>query len=137
MRRLTLVFGMMLAVQLLAVTAFAQADKLIGRWEGKIQSPQGERPTTATFTKEGDTIVGSMPGMRGGSENKLKDVKVEGNKVTAKAEVDSPQGSITINYTFTLEGDTLKGKGAVDFGGQNFEFDIDLKRAAAASPGTP
>ena len=137
MRRRTLVFGMVLAAHLLAASAFAQADKLLGRWEGKIQSPQGERPTSATFAKEGDAIVGTMPGMRGGSENKLKDVKVEGNKVTAKAEVESPQGSITINYTFTLEGDSLKGKGVVDFGGQNFEFDIDLKRAAAGSPSTP
>ena len=133
MRRLTIVFGMILFTPLLAVSTFAQADKLLGRWEGKIQSPQGERPTSATFKKEGDVIVGSMPGMRQGAENKLKDIKVEGNKVTAKADVESPQGNITINYAFTLEGDTLKGQGTVDFGGQNFTFDIDLKRAAGGS----
>ncbi len=133
MRRLFIVLGIILLVQ---VFAFAQTDKLLGKWEGKIQSPQGERPTTLTFKKEGEVITGKMPGMRPGSENELKEVKVEGNKVTAKANVESPQGAITINYTFTLDGDTLNGQGNVDFGGQNFTFDINLKRASgdAAAP---
>lgn len=141
MRRLYIVLGIILLVQIFAVSGFAQQDKLIGKWEGKIQSPQGERPTTLTFKKEGDTVTGKMPGMRPGSENQLKDIKVDGNKVTAKADVESPQGAITINYTFTLDGDTLNGQGNVDFGGQNFTFDINLKRvkddAQGAAPSQP
>lgn len=117
--------------------AAAQGDKLIGKWEGKVQSPQGERPTSATFTKEGDAIVGKMGGIRPGTEMTLKDVKVDGNKVTAKADVESPQGNLTINYTFTLEGDSLDGQGAIDFGGQSFNFDISLKRASDGAPSAP
>src|SRR5262249_24080635 len=64
---------------------------------------------------------------------------IDGDKITAKAEVEAPQGVITINYSFTLAGETLKGQGSLDFGGQAFTFDIGLKRvsanAAAASAG--
>ncbi|MBX3277305.1 MAG: hypothetical protein KF868_04780 [Acidobacteria bacterium] len=121
-----------------SVAAAAQGDKLIGKWEGKVQSPQGERPTSATFTKEGDAIIGKMGGIRPGAEMTLKDVKIDGNKVTAKADVESPQGNLTINYTFTLEGDSLDGQGAIDFGGQSFNFDISLKRAGeGAAPAAP
>ena len=117
----------------LSVSAFAQTDKLAGRWEGKTQSPQGERATTATFKKEGDAYVGTITGQRG--EMALKDIKLDGDKVTAKAEVETPQGALTINYAFTLQGDALKGTGSLNFGGNPFSFDIDLKRdGASAAP---
>ena len=63
MRRPFIILGMILLIQALAVSAFAQQDKLVGRWEGKIQSPQGERPTTVTFRKEGEAYTGKMPGL--------------------------------------------------------------------------
>lgn len=120
-----------------AASVAAQADKLVGRWEGTLKSPQGERPTSATFTKEGETYAGKMPGIRPGTEMILKEIKVDGSKVTAKADVEGPQGAITINYTFTLEGDALNGQGAIDFSGQSFNFDISLKRAAEGAAGAP
>jgi hypothetical protein len=114
------------AAMCLSISAFAQADRLAGRWEGKTQSPQGERATTATFKKEGDAYVGTITGQRG--EMSLKDIKLDGDKVTAKAEVETPQGALTINYAFTLQGDALKGTGSLNFGGNPFSFDVDLKR---------
>jgi hypothetical protein len=137
MRRLFIVGATALLLQLLVLAAFAQSDKLLGKWEGTIKGPQGDMPTTATFKKEGETVVGSMPSMRPGTELQLKDIKVEGNKVTAKADVETPQGSLTINYSFTLEGDTLNGQGSLNFGGQDIAFDLNLKRAAGAAPSTP
>jgi hypothetical protein len=134
MRRSFIASGIILLIQLLAVSAFAQQDKLAGRWEGKIQSIQGERPTTLTIKKEGEAYTGTMPGLRPGSEIQLKEIKVEGDKVTAKADVETPQGSITINYTFKLEGETLNGEGALDIGGQSMTFDINLKRATGDAP---
>jgi hypothetical protein len=35
---------------------------------------------------------------------------------------------IPIDYTLTIDGDKLKGKGASEFGGQKQEFDIEGKR---------
>ena len=130
-------FGIViLFVQLFTWSALAQDDKLAGRWEGKTSSPQGERDTVANFKKEGGSLTGTITGMQG--DIPLKDIKVDGNKVTAKAEVQTPQATLVINYSFVLEGDALKGKGALDFNGTPFEFEVDLKRAggSAAAPTT-
>lgn len=137
MRRYLSYLAVLTAAVCLGVSAFAQSDKLTGRWEGKTQSPQGERPTTATFKKDGDSYTGTITGQRG--EMPLKDIKLDGDKVTAKAEVETPQGALTITYSFTLQGDALKGTGSLNFGGNPFSFELDLKRngagAAAAGAG--
>ena len=123
-----------ISVQLLSVAVFAQQDKLVGRWEGKAQSPQGERETSLVIRKEGDVYTGVMPGMRQGMEIQLKDFKIDGDKFTAKADIETPQAAITINYSFTLAGETMKGQGSLDFGGQSITIDFDLKRVSADAP---
>jgi hypothetical protein len=135
MRRAIYICGVVctiiISVQLLSVAAFAQQDKLVGRWEGKAQSPQGERETSLVIKKEGDVYTGVMPGMRQGMEIQLKEFKIDGDKVTAKADIETPQATITINYSFTLAGETMKGEGALDFGGQSITIGFDLKRVSA------
>ena len=130
-----------ISVQLLVAAAFAQQDKLVGRWEGKVQAPQGERETNLVIKKEGAVYTGVMPGTRQGMEIQLKDFKIDGDKVTAKADVETPQATITINYSFTLAGETMKGQGSLDFGGQSITIDFDLKRVSAdpgaAAPAAP
>jgi hypothetical protein len=133
MRRLFIAF--ILLIQFPAYSVLAQQDKLEGRWEGKVQTVQGERSTTVIFKKEADGYTGRTPSMRAGQEILIKGIKIDGEKITAKADVDTPQGSVTINYTFTLAGETMKGEGAVDFGGQNFTFDINLKRVSNDTAG--
>lgn len=135
MRRALNVCSIVCAIILLAQVNGLAQDKLAGRWEGKVQSPQGERPTTVIFKKEGDTYIGRTTGLRPGVEIQLKDVKIDGNKVTAKADVETPQATVTISYVFTLEGEIMKGQGALDFSGQGFTFDIDLKRASNDTEG--
>lgn len=115
---------------LLSIPAFAQ-DQLIGRWDGKTQSPRGEQDTTIVFKKEGDAYKGTTTLM--GREVIIKDIKVEGEKLTAKADVETPQATITINYIFTLAGETMKGQGALDFGGQAVTFDMNLKRVSTGT----
>jgi hypothetical protein len=133
MRGLFIAF--ILLIQFPAYSVLAQQDKLEGRWEGKVQTVQGERSTTVIFKKEGAGYTGRTPSMRAGQEILIKEIKIDGEKVTAKADVDTPQGSVTINYTFTLAGETIKGEGAVDFGGQSFTFDINLKRVSNDTAG--
>ena len=133
MRRIFSIPGIAVLALLLTVPALAQPDKLVGLWEGTLQSPQGERPTKAIFKKEGDAYTGKMLGMRG-NEVLLKDVKLDGNKLTAKAEIDTGQGQITINYTLTLEGESLKGQGVLDIAGQSIDIDVSLKRVSTQAP---
>ena len=105
-----------------------QQDKLEGRWAGTVDGFQGQQAAVATFKKEGGQYSGSISGLRPGADAVLKDIKIDGDKVTAKTEVDTPQGAVVVNYAFVVQGDSLKGKGEVDFGGQNYAFNFDLKR---------
>ena len=116
-----------------------QQDRLEGRWAGTVDGFQGQQAAVATFKKEGDNYSGSISGLRPGADAVLKDIKIDGDKVTAKTEVDTPQGAVVVNYSFVVQGDSLKGKGEVEFGGQNYAFNFDLKRGgeAPASATTP
>jgi hypothetical protein len=132
MRRLFIVLATILLVQVLAVAGLAQPDRLQGRWEGTTKSFQGERPTTVILKKEADSYTGTITGMQGTIP--FKDLKVDGDQVTANAEADSPQaGRVTINYKFVLQGETLKGEGAVEVGGQTYNFTLDLKRVSTST----
>ncbi len=61
-------------------------------------------------------------------DEKLKDVKFKDGKLTFSAVRNFAGNTIPIDYTFTIDGDKLKGKGAAEFGGQKTEFDIEGKR---------
>jgi len=138
MRKAVIVIAVVL-IQCFAASGQTK-DKLEGRWSGTVEGIQGKQDATATFKKEGDKYTGSISGLRPGMEAPLKDIKLEGDKLTAKTEVESPQGNVVINYDFVLQAESLKGKGSVDFGGQTYTFDFDLKRggeAASAGAGRP
>ena len=144
MRRPLAVVSVALFIALRFVLAFAQQDQLEGRWQGTVDSIQGQRQATVTFKKEGSGYAGSIAGVRpDGGDVALKDIKLDGDKVTAKSEIEAPQGNVVINYALVLTGDALKGKGEIDFGGQSFTLTIDLKRggppplAGGAPPGQP
>ncbi|HQR32501.1 MAG TPA: hypothetical protein PLK30_07185 [Blastocatellia bacterium] len=132
MRRSMMVWAALLLVQFLAGSALAQA-KLEGRWVGKVKSIQGERDANASFKKEGDNFTGTISGLRPGQDIALKDIKVDGDKVTAIAEVETPMATIVINYKFTLAGDSLNGQGALEFSGNAISFDVELKRDTGAA----
>lgn len=132
MRRLSIFFALIITAQFIYV-GLAQQDRLAGRWQGKVQSLQGERDAAVTFKKEGEGYTGTTTGLRN-EEIPLKEIKVDGNTVTAVATFDTPQGSIAINYKFELAGEELKGEGNIDFNGQTFTLTYNLKRGGEAGP---
>ena len=115
-------------VVLLASTAWAEQDPLQGRWEGMVRAPQGERRATVTFKREGDSYKGAISGVSGTTEVPFKEIKVDGEKVNAKVQVDAPQGSVVVNFDFVLKGETLEGKGELNLGTQKFTFSYEMKR---------
>src|SRR5260370_18823781 len=132
MRRSFIVLATIVLVQVLAVAGMAQQDRVQGRWEGTAKAFQGERPTTVIFKKEADVYTGTITTMQG--QVPFKKIKVDGDNITANAEVDSPQaGRVTINYNFVLHGETLTGEGAVEVGGPNYHFTLDLKRESTST----
>src|SRR5262245_39211185 len=125
MRRAFFFLSVILIVVSAPAIGLAQ-DKLQGRWEGKAQGPQGEMPAVATFKKEADGYSGTISSMRGVTP--LKEIKVDGSNITAQSQVDAGGNVIVINYKFTVQGEKIAGKGELDFGGQTFSFDFDLKK---------
>jgi len=117
-----------------------QPDKLEGRWSGAVDGFQGQQPSVATFKKEGDKYSGAISGLRPGADIPIKDIVIDGDKVTGKTEVETPQGNVVVNYAFVVQGESLKGKAETEYGGQTYTFNFDLKRGgqmpAGAAPAT-
>ncbi|MFY9609117.1 MAG: hypothetical protein WAU45_10960 [Blastocatellia bacterium] len=129
----------LIAVSIILLTqSFSNAqspDKLEGRWAGFVEGLQGKQPAVATFKKDADKYTGTITGLRPGMDASLKDIKLDGDKVTARTEIETPNGNVVINYNFVVQGETLKGKGEAEFGGQTFGFDFDLKRGGEGPAG--
>ena len=105
------------------------ADKVdpVGTWKCEYKIGDQNRTSTLTITKDGDKLAGTMswPDQK---DEKLKDVKLKDGTLTFSAERELKDMKLTVEYKLKVEGDTLKGKGAVDAGGEKREFDIEGKR---------
>jgi hypothetical protein len=109
-------------------------SSLDGKWVGTVDSIQGQGRATMTLKKSsGEGYTGTMSRLIGQGEIPLADVSLEGDKVTAKGQMDSPQGAFDIKFSFVLSGDSLKGKGEIEFNGQTFEIKYDLNREGSAA----
>ena len=99
----------------------------VGTWKCEYSIGEQKRTSELTIKKDGDKLVGTMswPDQK---DAELKDVKLKDNSLTFTAVRKFMGNEITIDYTFTIDGDKFKGKGAAEFGGQKQEFDIEGKR---------
>src|SRR6516162_8239294 len=109
--------------------AGAQGEKAdpVGTWKCEYEIGDQKRTSTLTINKDGDKLAGTMswPNQK---EEKLKDLKLKDGTLTFSAVRKLMGNEITVEYTLTIDGDKLKGKGAAEFGGQKQEFDISGKR---------
>jgi hypothetical protein len=105
------------------------ADKVdpVGTWKCEYEIGGQKRTSTLTIKKDGGNLAGTMswPDQK---EEKLKDLKLKGGTLTFSAVRKIMDNEIAIDYTLTIDGDKLKGKGAAEFGGQKQEWDINGKR---------
>ena len=110
----------------LARAADGKADP-VGTWKIEYAIGDQQRTATLTITKDGDKLAGTMswPDQK---EAILKDVKLKDAELTFSAERVLADNKIPVEYKLTIDGDKLKGKGAVENGGQKTEFDIAGKR---------
>ena len=105
--------------------ASAQGEKAdpVGTWKCEYEIGDQKRTSTLTITKDGDNLAGTMS-WPDQNETKLKDVKLKDAELTFSAVRVLGDNKFNVEYKFTITGDKLKGKGAVDNGGQKTEFDI-------------
>jgi hypothetical protein len=105
------------------------ADKVepVGTWKCEYKIGDQERTSTLTIKKDKDKLAGTMswPDQK---ETNLKDLKLKDGTLTFSAVRKVMDNEITVEYTLTINGDKLKGKGAAEFGGQKQEFDMSGKR---------
>ena len=99
----------------------------VGTWKLEYEIGGQQRTATLTITKDGDKLAGTMdwPDQK---DEKLKDVKLKDGELSFSAVRVLGDNKFTVEYKFTIDGDKLKGKGAVENGGQKTEFDIAGKR---------
>lgn len=105
------------------------ADKVepVGTWKCEYEIGGQMRMSTLTIKKDGDKLAGTMswPDQK---ETSVKDLKLKDATLTFSAVRKFMDNEFTVEYTLTIDGDTLKGKGAADFGGEKREFDMSGKR---------
>jgi hypothetical protein len=99
----------------------------VGTWKLEYAIGDQQRTATLTITKDADKLAGTIdwPDQK---DAKVKDVKLKDGELTFSAVRELGDNKIPIDYKFTIDGDKLKGKGAVENQGQKTEFDITGKR---------
>ena len=109
--------------------AGAQGEKAdpVGTWKCEYEIGGQQRTSELTIKKDGDKLAGTMswPDQK---DVKLKDLKQKDGDLTFSAERKVADNTFTVEYKLTMDGDKLKGKGAVETGGAKREFDIEGKR---------
>lgn len=121
------ILSLALALGLCSVVRAEDKADPVGTWKLSYEIGDMKRESTLTIKKDGDKLVGTMdwPEQKG---EKLKDVKFKDGELKFSAVRKFMDNEIPIDYTFKIDGDKLKGKGAAEFGGQKQEFDIEGKK---------
>ena len=115
---------------LIAASMPAAAGDLLGRWTAEFDTPIGVQKYVYEFKKTGDAVGGEATFERsiGSGTVQLKNVKVDGDKISFDEPLSVEGNNITINYSGTLTGDELKLTRVV---GQFGSEQLTAKRAAA------
>jgi len=125
-------FRFLAVLSLLLATALpAAAGDLLGKWTSEFETPIGPQKYVYEFKKSGDALTGEATFERsiGNGSVPLKNVKVEGDKVSFEEPLSVNGEEMTITYSGTLVGDELKLARVVgSFGTEQ----LTAKRAAAA-----
>jgi hypothetical protein len=122
--------AIILVALVLGVCGLARAaDKAqpVGKWKCEYEIGDQKRTSTLIIKKDGDKLAGTMswPNQK---ETSLKDLKLKDGTLTFSAVRKLQENEINVEYTLTIDGDKLKGKGSAEFGGQKQDFDISGKR---------
>jgi hypothetical protein len=99
----------------------------VGTWTIEYKIGDQKRTAELTIKNDGEKLAGtiSWPDQK---DVKLKDLKLKDEDLTFSAERKVMDNTFTVEYKLNIEGDKLKGKGAVGTGGKTTEFEIEGQR---------
>src|ERR1043166_6948661 len=120
---ITLSMGLVLGFCRLASAADDKVDP-VGTWKCEYEIGGQPRTSTLTIKNDGDKLAGTMdwPNQK---DAKLKDVKLKDGELTFSVErVLDDNNKFNLEYKLKVDGDKLKGKGAIVTGDEKREFDF-------------
>jgi hypothetical protein len=95
------------ALGTLAVPALAADANVTGTWNMTVETQAGPGNPVFTLTQKGSDVTGNYKGQLG--EAPVKGT-VKGNAVELKYTINAQGMELTVTYSGTVEGDTMKGK---------------------------
>jgi len=110
----------------LALAADAKADPA-GTWKCEYEIGGQKREATLAIKKDGDKLTGMMT-YQDKQEAKLNNLKFKDGELTFSVERKVNDMTFNVEYKLKVEGDKIKGKAAVDAGGEKRAFDVEGKR---------
>ena len=107
-----IVSGLLVASLAILVGCAAATNPAVGAWDISMNTPLGAMPAVLTINADGS---GSMAA-DGLGEAPLSGIMVDGNAVNFSAEVDAQGQSLVLEFSGTVDGDSLAGEFGSDFG---------------------
>ena len=104
-----------LSTTCLASEQEADYKVLLGEWD--VQTEDGQYTFVFVFSIEGDTLRGLFKGTSGDYE--MEDLTFEDNKLSFTVDIDAGGQTMSIDYSATIEGDTLEGYLSMEYGEAN------------------
>lgn len=84
----------------------------VGAWNINMNTPVGAMPAMLTLNADGSGAI-SVEGM---GETQFNGVTFDGNAINFAANVEAQGQSLTLDFTGTVDGDSLTGEFGTDFG---------------------
>ena len=119
--------ALVLGVCGLAGAADDKAADPVGKWNCEYEIGGQQRTSTLEIKKDGDKLTGTMS-WSNQKDEKLKDVKLKDGELTFSVERVLADNKFNLEYKLKVDGDKLKGKGAIVTGDDKREFDFEGKR---------
>jgi hypothetical protein len=110
-----------------SVMAAEEPAQVAGTWEMTSEGPRGTMTQTLTLQQEGRTIKGTLEGRRGPAP---LEGSITGNKISFTVKRETPNGTFTLEYSGTVDGDSMKG----NVHSERFDREWTAKRTSGASP---
>ncbi|HUG09481.1 MAG TPA: hypothetical protein VMM36_00620 [Opitutaceae bacterium] len=99
-----------IALLLVFFAGAARADSILGKWTSEFDSQIGVQKYVLEFKESGDRIVGSATFERsmGNGSVELKEIKLDGDKVSFVEPMSFDGNEIAIRYSGTLTANEMK-----------------------------
>lgn len=103
--------SMATALVFLVGCASAPSNPAVGVWDVNINSPAGAQAGVWTFAADGTGVMGSDLG-----DFEISGIVYAGNQLSFSVDIDAGGQSLSLSFSGTVDGDSLAGEFASDFG---------------------